>query len=92
MCGSSLYHSGDDGGIEMQEFGNSTTADPMSRASIENNNNINNMNNNNNNSNDLSQANSAISIDYPEHITSTIGKTVDNFHIFSFFLQFEDFV
>lgn len=57
--------------------------DPMSRASIEtNNNNNSNVNNNgsnnnninNNNSNELSQANSAISIDYPEQVTSTIGE------------------
>lgn len=38
-------------------------ADPLSRTSAEN-----------NNSNDISQANSAISIDYQEQIASTIGK------------------
>lgn len=40
-----------------------------------NNNDNNDSNNNNNNSNEMSQANSAISIEYPaEQITSTIGK------------------
>lgn len=46
----------------------------MSRASIENNNNNNNNNLNNNHSNDLSQANSAISIDFPDQLSSTIGE------------------
>lgn len=73
----------EDGGIEMQILASSSMVDPMSRASIEtNNNNNSNVNNNgsnnnninNNNSNELSQANSAISIDYPEQVTSTIGE------------------
>lgn len=55
----------DDGGIEMQILASSTMIDPISRTSIEN---------NNNNSNDMSQANSVISIDYPaERLTSTMG-------------------
>lgn len=67
----------EDGGIELQEFGNGITVDPMSRTSIENNNNNNNNNNlNNNHSNDLSQANSAISIDYPDQLSSTIGEAL----------------
>lgn len=49
--------SDEDGGIEMQVLG-----DPSSRTSAEN-----------NISNDISQANSAISIDFPEQMTSTIG-------------------
>lgn len=52
-----FFFSDEDGGIEMQVLG-----DPSSRTSAEN-----------NISNDISQANSAISIDYPEQITSTIG-------------------
>lgn len=51
-------HSDEDGGIEMQVLG-----DPSSRTSAEN-----------NISNDISQANSAISIDFPEQMTSTIGS------------------
>ncbi|KAJ6633565.1 Pecanex-like protein 1, partial [Pseudolycoriella hygida] len=51
----------EDGGIEMQVLG-----DPSSRTSAEN-----------NISNDISQANSAISIDFPEQMTSTIDLKVD---------------
>lgn len=50
----------------MQVLASSSMVEPTSRASIEN---------NNNNSNEMSQANSAMSIDYPlEQVTSTIGK------------------
>lgn len=59
--------SSEDGGIEMQILASNRTDDPISRASIEDN------NNNNNNSNEMSQANSAMSIEYPEQVTSTIG-------------------
>lgn len=63
-----LFVSNEDGGIEMQILASNSLANPTSRASIEN-------NNNNNNSNEMSQANSAVSIDYPaEQITSTIGN------------------
>lgn len=62
--------------------------EPTSRTSMENNNNNNNnsnnnsnnnnsSHNNNNNSNEMSQANSAVSIDYPaEQITSTIDNSM----------------
>lgn len=57
----------------MQVLASSTIANPAQRAS-ENNSSKNN-NNNSNNSNEMSQANSAVSIDYrAEQITSTIGK------------------
>lgn len=75
----------------MQILTSSSMVNPTSRASIENNNNSNSnnnnnsssnnnnhndSNNNNNNSNEMSQANSAVSIEYPaEQITSTIGKS-----------------
>lgn len=60
----------------MQILASSSIANPAQRASVENNNNKNSSsNNNNNNSNEMSQANSAVSIDYrAEQITSTIGK------------------
>lgn len=45
----------------------------------------------NNNSNEISQANSALSIDYPEQVASTIGKTLNtkyyNYTIFSYTLD-----
>lgn len=63
MC---VYVSNEDGGIEMQILASNSGANPTSRTSIEN---------HNNNSNEMSQANSAVSIDYPaEQITSTIGN------------------
>lgn len=58
--------SNEDGGIEMQVLASSTLANPTSRTSMEN---------NHGNSNEMSQANSAVSIDYPaEQVTSTIGE------------------
>lgn len=61
-----LLFSNEDGGIEMQILASSSMVNPTSRTSIEN---------NNNNSNEMSQANSAVSINYPaEQITSTIGN------------------
>lgn len=58
-----MIFSDEDGGIEMQVLG---AGDPSSRNSAEN-----------NISNDISQANSAISIDYPEQVTSTIGLWIN---------------
>lgn len=50
----------------MQVLASSTLANPTSRTSMEN---------NHGNSNEMSQANSAVSIDYPaEQVTSTIGE------------------
>lgn len=54
----------EESGIEMQILGATGISDPLSRTSAEN-----------NNSNEMSQANSAISIDYPEQVTSTIRVT-----------------
>lgn len=68
--------------------------EPTSRTSMENNNNNNNnsndnnnsSHNNNNNSNEMSQANSAVSIDYPaEQITSTIDNSMLSILVTDFF-------
>lgn len=80
-----MYFRSEDGGIEMQILASNRNDDPISHASVEDNNNN---TNNNNNSNDMSQANSAMSIEYPEQVTSTIGKLIfifpmkNSFHIY----------
>lgn len=53
----------EEAGIELQILGGASNSNPILGASREN-----------NNSNDISQANSAVSIDYPEQVASTIGE------------------
>lgn len=57
----------EEAGIELQILGGASSSNPMSRTSREN-----------NNSNEISQANSAVSIDYPEQVASTIGMHLSN--------------
>lgn len=69
----------EEAGIELQILGGPLSSNPISRGSKEN-----------NNSNDISQANSAISIDYPEQLASTIGNYIGKTVFFFKFQEIAD--
>lgn len=69
-----FFCSDENGGIEMQILGNGANGSGSGPAAAVSSTGETSMGNNN--SNEISQANSALSIDYPEQVASTIGKTL----------------